>query len=103
MIGELIMIKYVSPTYLSAATPATALITSTSAHTSRSLKPLEPGGETRREMIYQRRARGIIRNIIRDLPPAVPLSAAVDSASAAYLSLVVFVSASLRMRREAKT
>ena len=53
------------------------------------------------EKIDQRRARGIIRNIIRDLPPAVPLSAAVDSASAAYLSLVVFVSASLRVRREA--
>ena len=41
------------------------------------------------------------RNNITDSPPAVPLSAADDSASAAYLSLVVFVSASLRVRREA--
>ena len=95
------MIKYVSPTYLSAATPATALITSTSAHTSRSLKPLEPEGETRGDKIYQRRARGTIRNNIRDLPPAVPLSAADDSASASYLSLAVLFSAGLRVRREA--
>ena len=36
-----------------------------------------------------------------DSPPAVPFSAADDSASAAYLLLAVFVSVSLRVRREA--
>ena len=42
-------------------------------------------------------------NHITVLPSAVPLSAAADSsASAAYLSLIVFVSAGLRVRREAK-
>ena len=41
------------------------------------------------------------RNNTTDSPPAVPLSAAADYASAAYLSLAVFVSAGLRMRREA--
>ena len=39
------------------------------------------------------------RNNITDSPPTVPLSAADDSASAAYLSLAVFVSAGLRVRR----
>ena len=41
------------------------------------------------------------KNNPTDSPPAVPLSTADDSASAAYLSLAVFVSVSLRMRREA--
>ena len=41
------------------------------------------------------------RNNTTDSPPAVPLSAAADSASAAYLLLAVFVSVSLRVRREA--
>ena len=62
----------------------------------------QPKGEARWERISQRRTRGKNeRNNITDLPPAVPLSAADDSASAAYLSLAVFVSAGLRMRREA--
>jgi len=41
------------------------------------------------------------KNNITDLPPAVPLSAADDSASASYLSLAVLFSAGLRVRREA--
>ena len=62
----------------------------------------QPKGEARWERISRRRARGKNkRNNITDSPPAVPLSAADDSASAAYLLLAVFVSVSLRVRREA--